>query len=138
MITVTLTLGLNGKAQHVAADFDREDFQLGRDHILANCLSPLCEQMFVLYRAQGGTDGLIDFEVELAVDGRAKQIRPARITKGDFTTGFDHVLATYFAPMAEIIEHAYGQLAYEVMPGVREALEEREGIRRRLAAIGMV
>lgn len=81
---------------------------------------------------------MITLTLVLDLDGRSKAIAVDSLTHGDFTTGAAHIQREYLEPMSEILMHAYQELKHETLPGVREALEERESISKRLARLGMV
>lgn len=81
---------------------------------------------------------MIVLTLTIEVDGRAKHIQCDALTPGDFTTGAQHILDEYLTPMSEIALHAYRELSDQDNPAIRETLDDRVSISRRLAKIGMV
>lgn len=81
---------------------------------------------------------MIKLTVTIEVDGRAKNIQVDSLTPGDFVTGGEHILREYFEPMAEIVMHAYRELSDQDNPAIRDMLDDRVSISRRLAKIGMI
>jgi len=83
---------------------------------------------------------MIVLTVFLEVNGRAKKIQIDSLTPGDFTTGAAHIQQEYLEPISEILMQAYRQLSDEgnADPMLRNELEERASISRRLAQLGMV
>ncbi len=81
---------------------------------------------------------MIRLVVQLDVNGRCKNIEIDSLTRGDFQSGPRHLLTDYFEPMAELVCSAYAELTAEENPTMRDLIDERESISKRLARIGMV
>jgi hypothetical protein len=81
---------------------------------------------------------MITLTVQLNVHGRCKNIQIDSLTRGDFTSGREHIKRDYMEPITELLMEAYRQLSEEENPALREVLDERESISRRLAKLGMV